>query len=757
MAGCVIFNDELYRYDWWQDQQLYGTAEQPLAFDVETRLMREISKGVTDPLDIPDLALAMAYDGKKLVLIHPNDLGRFIKTHWNQHWVGHNIQFDFWVMEKFCNERHERDGYRSFIFSAADAGYLHDSMVLDLLIQLATSKYRKGGYGEDAKLYPTNLAVLAEEFGVAELDKSDPYRLRYGELIGLSKEDIEDHPEADGFIQYALGDVIATYGVYKKQYQKALQLMKDVGWSEKKTDRYEIHPEAVKKWGVLSEAIQVRASISLAELSRTPIHVDREKLKSQIEFVKQEYYNALGLLTAECPELFAKYKSKRYNGAYKVTAKTAVPKMDTSVLKDKLQIIAAELEIKPPKSPGKLGGISTSAKSWSKYQDKNEWIKAWVNLEHYAKQLEFLMTIDHDKIYSRYDLLKRTGRTSASAWRTKAGYLLPSLNLQQMPKGDKTVQPRDCLIPREGHVFIIHDYSYLELRTLAASVLAQYGESKLADVILKHTKHGGFDPHEMLAMTILGIDQEGYKALPKDKRKESRQNAKVANFGFPGGLGVEKFIGFAANSYNLTFTEDEAKALKQAWKDTYPEMNLWLADKTRLALNYQLKLPMKVLDKIEGWKLRYLNDLCRGKKLEKNVATVAWDLLTNLATQAKRWDIVELADNRVLNEEVKRLVKYRACTLAGIVRSATKYTDGNNLPFQGLAAAGAKEAIWKLLYNGFKVVAFIHDEVIVESPEKTAIINKHRIAKILNTEMEKIMFTVPCQVEGVIAKAWTKP
>ncbi len=43
------------------------------------------------------------------------------------------------------------------------------------------------------------------------------------------------------------------------------------------------------------------------------------------------------------------------------------------------------------------------------------------------------------------------------------------------------------------------------------------------------------------------------------------------NFGFPGGLGVERFVDFARSSYGVEITQERAAELKQQWLETWPE------------------------------------------------------------------------------------------------------------------------------------------------------------------------------------------
>lgn len=70
--------------------------------------------------------------------------------------------------------------------------------------------------------------------------------------------------------------------------------------------------------------------------------------------------------------------------------------------------------------------------------------------------------------------------------------------------------------------------------------------------------------------------QEARKGLhgpeAKAAAKKARQMAKAANFGFPGGLGVETFRLFAAKTYEVILSDAEARELKAAWFAAFPEM-----------------------------------------------------------------------------------------------------------------------------------------------------------------------------------------
>jgi hypothetical protein len=150
-------------------------------------------------------------------------------------------------------------------------------------------------------------------------------------------------------------------------------------------------------------------------------------------------------------------------------------------------------------------------------------------------------------IHAYYDALVETGRTSCSG-----------PNLQNLPRSGGF---RECLIPRPGHVFVCADFSGFELATLAQVCLDLVGYSKLADAL-----NAGMDPHAEMAAAILA------RPYDKEKDKNARQTGKVANFGFPGGLGPARFVHFAQQAYDVILTEAQAKDLKALWLRQWPEM-----------------------------------------------------------------------------------------------------------------------------------------------------------------------------------------
>jgi DNA polymerase-1 len=116
------------------------------------------------------------------------------------------------------------------------------------------------------------------------------------------------------------------------------------------------------------------------------------------------------------------------------------------------------------------------------------------------------------------------------------------------------------------------DYDTLELRTLAQTCLTLFGKSQLAKAFWD-----GLDPHTWLASLIMGIPytEAAERRKNEDEAVEyNRQLAKIANFGYPGGLGALSFVSYAAG-YGVTLTPEEAQDLKSKWLQAWPEMQLY--------------------------------------------------------------------------------------------------------------------------------------------------------------------------------------
>jgi len=147
----------------------------------------------------------------------------------------------------------------------------------------------------------------------------------------------------------------------------------------------------------------------------------------------------------------------------------------------------------------------------------------------------------HRPVCARYDPMQETGRTSCSGSEGQEG-----TNFQTPPrKGDV----RPCFRPRDGWVFCSTDADTIELRAHAQNCLEMVGWSKMADALVEQHATGGADLHLRLGAALIGMSLDEAVAKKKEGDDEvvfARQFAKIPNFGFPGGLGAETLIAYAA-------------------------------------------------------------------------------------------------------------------------------------------------------------------------------------------------------------------
>ena len=97
------------------------------------------------------------------------------------------------------------------------------------------------------------------------------------------------------------------------------------------------------------------------------------------------------------------------------------------------------------------------------------------------------------------------------------------------------------------------------------------------------------------------------------------------------------------------------------------------------------------------------------------------------------------------------------CTLTGRVRGNVTFCQARNAPFQGLASDGIKQAIWKLLLAGYRIVGMVHDEVLIELPQDadhTA--DAARINSIMCEAMQELTGRVPVSCEYTLSTCWSK-
>jgi hypothetical protein len=741
----------------WDGQKLTSQRDLPIALDVETTL-------IEDERIVPQLALAVASDGHHHVVIHPDRLGEFLQQHRREYFVGHNIQFDFWVVDQFLAAN--ADTAQRILWTACHEGRLLDTMVLDMLIQLGSGAYRVAagqGGSQEGRVYPANLAVVATDYLSTVPDKDDPYRCRFGELVGLAVDQMRQADPA--FFRYALMDAVVTHRLYPALTQKAHELM--AGYGFKPNARlYEIHPDAIGRYGYLSELIQVKASIVLSYMYRQGVTVDHANVGQLVDTLRQR----VDELTLELQRDYPEALEFGRDGNVKLTPQSQTPSFGERRLLEMLARVTDEIgqqgePIDAPRSDGKKGGISRSMKRWLPYRERHRFLDIWIEMKAIEKQLGFLSRLDAPVLHCRYGLLTRTGRTSCSKPRDAS---IPGINLQQMPK-DRAF--RDLFVPRTPNDrLLIADYAAIELRTLGAVCRSRFGRSRLAEVISQ-----GVDPHAFTAAAIQGMPFEEFLALKHADPgtfRQKRQAAKAINFGVPGGLGARSLREYAETNYGVVLTEKEAGEFRSKLiTEVYPELNDqdgYLAALSMNALSRNLGVPETILwDTFDRSGKR---NFIAARGVEKVVAGSSqasnyyqqrvWSGLEQLCRAGTNANpkAVQAISARLGSESLyQTLYHQKAASLTGRIRDGVGFTDSKNTPFQSLAADGSKLALWNLLFAGYDVYGFVHDEILVNLPANHAEVAAPQVVAIMKSSMEEVLFGIPADCAWVVSDRWAKP
>lgn len=699
-ASQVKLGDQVFAFDVWG---LSERMQSPIAIDTETELI-EGNK-------IPRVALISVSDGRIHRLVKPSDLQAFIDKHSDAHFVAHNAAFDFEVIRSTLVDPLPW-------FEVADSGRLHDTMILDALIRLGK---------DDSYPQNRNLGILAKAYLGLLVDKDDPYRLRYAELLDRPWE-LADR----GFFTYAIKDAIVTRKLWDVLTAIAGKLIKPF--------RSQITPGSEQSYGLLTESLQVKAAIALGAIERQGIALDQHQVQSTKKQLSEQVEKLIAELSQlqECEGLFKRSKS----GSLILTA-SGKPATNQLRLCEVLEAIAGAQDLEDAPRSEKTKRISTSTKYWSQYADRSVFLSAWVRLEEVTKLCQFFAGLEAGRIHPRYTTLVRTGRTSCHG-----------PNIQQLPREGGF---REMIVPSPGYVFLGIDYSFIELRTLATVCENRYGQSRLANVIRE-----GVDPHSFTASMFEGISIEDFAQLPN--KKQLRQRAKALNFGIPGGLGAASLVSYAATAYGVDLSIEQASSFRDRLiSEVYPELSDYLKEDPVEALSHNLKTSgFRVRTAFEtdgaiGAAKRIVagKGKASGTEYGEGFVDRVWESLKALNQNRK---LRERIANREASEALARDLFFGpVVTLTGRLRGKVGFSQSRNTPFQAIAADGAKLALWGLYRAGFRSVAFVHDEVVIELPRSANFTEEaKRIDLILCESMQQLTGSIPIACEYALSERWYK-
>lgn len=707
-----------------------------LGFDFETEVV-DLKREVPRPV------VLSLYDGKTSWLVDPALLPDVIVEASGASWVGFHAAFDWHVARVALDAMplNPASPQAIRIWMDLPEAHLYDGMILEQLIRLAS--------GFEGRFMARGLGELAQQYlGLDLAEDKKEVRLRFGEFLG---KPLQDMPE--DMKEYAAGDAYAHWHLYHKLTDVATQYQP-----------IDFRPE----FGYLSERIQLKGSIALEEVTRQGFRINKPMALEKREAFYRESTDALQRLIDIDPEIVKRYgpKAKPPNKPGEIMTNVGgVPRLNLGRVRRLLSQAARERGVGLPltvKSSVEQIGFPTLNALADGALASHPIVKAWGDFQDKVKLCQFLqgfVDVQRERVHANYNYMVRSGRTSA--W---------GPNIQQTPREGWF---RSLYIADEGEELVTADYSAIELVTLGAILEKRYGHSELAEVI-----RSGKDAHCWTASKFLGLPYEHVFAEVKAKNpemKKARQSTKAVNFGVPGGLGAPKLKVYALNSYGVHLTLEQCRDFRSRLiTEVYPELTPWLEDNLVTRLSASTGAPESEVIKVFGpgarntWRpdssveamfIAGATKRSNGEEFSPIFADTVWLGLEHLTEWSNDAWLREQVREQIPSPELhRRLFWQSAVTLTGRSRGGVDYGQWRNTQFQGLAADGAKLALWRLLKEGFtRIRAFVHDEVVVGVPAGRGQELGPRIATIMSEEMAKVLDTdLPVGVEWQVGNTWSK-
>lgn len=607
------------------------------------------------------------------------------------HIVGANLCFDLTVIIYQFPE------LTSWIFQKAGNWEFHDVQIREMLINLSL-------HGGIDFIELDNGSTKAISYSLSELEKS---------YLGVDRTREKEDPDAPRFNYQSLQDTpLKDWPEEYKKYaiEDSENTLKIFFEQEKQRDAASL----------ASEEFQTSSSLCLRLMTCLGLRIDQSKVQEiEREVALDLNPEKMGILVESGilrPAEPGRPKKKQPKEAF-ITGNTVYTKgteesIDTKKLKKHVEKLCESLGKEVKKTETKRTSLNEEVIT-SLLEEVDDPILVAYKLRQSLQKIvnTYLPAISgHDIIYPNFSVLKVTGRTGSSGNR-KGKNDYPSTNIQNQ---DPRIRP--CFIPSPGHLFCSIDFSAAELVTTAQTVFGLFGHSKLRDVLL-----AGRDPHAYLGSQLarnldtqfahycntehLTLDQvydvfiKLKEGTPEAKEffKKYRSFAKPTGLGYPGGLGPKTFVEFAKRDYGISIDVETAETLRNIWFETYPEMR-----------EYLHCISSNCRDPLHSEKFWYQGPL-------------------------------------------------------GIVRTNCVYTEcANGMALQTPAAMGGKFSLISLsracydasvgsaLYGQVKILAFIHDEFLLEVPEKE---NTSELVKEAQKIMEESFTVVACKDVGIKTEA----
>jgi len=628
------------------------------------------------------------------------------------HLVFHNACFDLTVFLKKWPDLWDP------IIEALENGRIHCTKVREKLIAVGTHGSLKGITAPDGTWSPLSFSLAPivmrrlgkDRSAQKESETGDIWRLNFGQLLG---QPADEYPREAA--DYAKEDAEDTLAVFLQQQDEAhpnlaveaLHVCADFCLRLHTWKGFSIDPEAVEQLQAqVDEALEVA---NFPRLLKSSILVPAQPslpYKRQFEEASRLAADWGYEVDWDNEELVERLKAVdikfKKPSAEKVSRKELQKLVEQVCQANKLEIPLTD-KGNTQADADVLDSLKHLDPNLAEFSKRQEWVKL---RSDYLPHLQGAIAPGAgNSIHPEYDVLKETGRTSSYD-----GKLYPSCNIQQV---DPRVRP--CFVARPGHVLVSVDYDALELVSFAQTTYELFGHSVHRDRINEgvnlHTYLGGQFAAELLSefreeLKVCGgnpndpmLRYELFAAwddIDSDTFAHWRKLAKIVGLGRPGGMGDDTVCD-VARGYGVTMSVELSQQLGELWKQTYPEAEEWF---------------------------QFVNR--------------------------------ELQDPSMLDEDGRPMFAYQ--TPMGMLRKGCSYcAAANGASLQSRSAEGAKLALFELT-KAFphQILAFIHDEFIVEVPEDGAHEAAFEVARIAVEGMKQVMPDVRVSAEPTMMFRWNK-
>ncbi len=623
------------------------------------------------------------------------------------------------------------------VYDLVDRDHVRDPLILHRLLCLAEEGHTADDEGRSTLAYCAGLYLGAGATADPLDSRGDPVRTSYGRWLNRDPREIEP-----AHLELLARDAAVTRRLHRRLRER---LEAALGGASRAWGHVsdEWLGRQIRRWGPSTSHIQLRAAIVLREITANGLRVDVGRSESAVAGVR-----------AAASELRAELVAHGYLPGQE-GSRAAVGRILTRIERGREG---------PALARNSDGRISTSADALAGLAAVDPFARTLLDYQTLESlESSFLSKMGRSVLHPSFDVLKTTGRTSSSG----------EIGAHNLPRDERV---RRCFVARPGHVLAVLDFAAIEMATLAQACLTQFGlPSGLADAL-----NAGRDPHRMVAALATGKAEA-------EVTGDDRRRAKPINFGKPGAMGDATLKEYARSSYGVDLSDAQVKALSGAWFDLFPEMDEFLRGESDAGLDaarffrltprsfYEHTGSRSFLDhpeagpegrpsRILGWMfLKALRDEAPatggGRPYDACELGYFWARLARRADALPaglRAAALSRRPSPALRRGVMGLLgRAPVFTATGRLRAGATFAARHNNVFQGLAADGAKLALWLVWRAGYRIVNFVHDELVVELPEGPAApAEARRVAALMVEGMRMVVPDVRVAVEYALATSW---